>query len=269
MNLVSTFNTNQAVFPYTETEILNNGADFVLEGGTKPQSDFIITTRYANPVKVASYEVLTEEAVDDIPQLQSIATDYLRKIHDLKKARGILFGDGTAGAPTGATAIAQPFTAGTLALKVTAPNFMDIVNACITSVYNRTTNHPDEVRAIPNLVMVNPTDFYLELVSAKDLNGLPLYPSAGLFNQVNIGGVTIVPEIDIPTGKIFVADMGKYNVSNYIGYTVRIGWINDQFITNKFTMVGESRFHAYVKYLDRKAFLYDDIATIKTAITKP
>ena len=73
---------------------------------------------------------------------------------------------------------------------------------------------------------------------------------------------------DIPAGKIFVADMSKYNVSNYVGYTVRIGFINDQFITNKFTIVGESRFHAYVKKLDEQAFIYDDIATIKTAITK-
>ena len=61
--------------------------------------------------------------------------------------------------------------------------------------------------------------------------------------------------------------MSKYNVTNYIGYTVRIGWINDQFITNKFTMVGESRFHAFVKKLDEAAFIYDDIATIELAIT--
>ncbi len=63
--------------------------------------------------------------------------------------------------------------------------------------------------------------------------------------------------------------MSKYNVSNYIPYTVRIGFINDQFITNKFTMVGESRHHAFVKELDKQAFIYDDIDTIITAITKP
>ena len=61
--------------------------------------------------------------------------------------------------------------------------------------------------------------------------------------------------------------MSKYNVTDYVSYTIRIGWINDQLITNEFTMVGESRFHAFVKKLDEQAFIYDDIATIQAAIT--
>jgi len=61
--------------------------------------------------------------------------------------------------------------------------------------------------------------------------------------------------------------MTKYNVVNYVPFSVRIGWINDQFITNKFTMVGESRYFQYVKNLDQAAFVYDDIATVKAAIT--
>jgi len=75
-----------------------------------------------------------------------------------------------------------------------------------------------------------------------------------------------MPFYKIPAGKVFVADMSKLNVSNYVPYTVRIGWINDQLITNQFTMVGESRFHSFVKKLDEAAFIYDDIATIETAI---
>jgi hypothetical protein len=107
------------------------------------------------------------------------------------------------------------------------------------------------------------------LVSAKDANGLPLFPTASLFNRVIIGGVTIIPAEEIPAGKIFVSDMSKYNVTNYVPYKVSIGWINDNFITNQFVILGESRFHAFVKKLDEQAFIYDDIATVKTAITKP
>ena len=92
-------------------------------------------------------------------------------------------------------------------------------------------------------------------------------PRASLYNQVTIGGATIIPDEDIPSGKIFVADMSKYNTTNYVDYTVKIGWINDDFIRNQFVILGESRFHAFVKKLDEQAFLYDDIATIKTAIT--
>jgi hypothetical protein len=52
-------------------------------------------------------------------------------------------------------------------------------------------------------------------------------------------------------------------------YTVKIGWVNDDFIKNQFVILAESRFHAFVKKLDEQAFIYDDIATIKDAITKP
>ena len=117
-----------------------------------------------------------------------------------------------------------------------------------------------------NLVMINPVDFFIQLVSAKDDNGLPLYPTASLFNQVSIGGVTIIPEESIPAGKIFVCDMSKYNTTNYVPYNVQIGWVNDDFIKNQFVILAESRFHAFVKKLDEQAFIYDDIAKIKTDI---
>ena len=264
--LVTTVNTNQSVYTYTETVPKDGDYGFIAEGTTKSELDFKVETRYAEPVKVAGYEILTEESVQDIPNLQSIATTFLRQKHDLKRQNGILFGNGVSPNPKGATAYGRAFVAGSMANTVTDTNFMDVVNACITDIYT-THNYQDEMPYMANIVMINPIDFFTQLVSAKDQRGLPLYPSASLFNRVTIGGVTIIPFEDIPAGKIFVADMSKYNVTNYVSYTVRIGWINDQFITNKFTMVGESRFHAFVKKLDEQAFIYDDIATVKTAIT--
>lgn len=266
--LVTMFNTNQSVYAYTETTPKDGDFGWTAEGASKPQVDLKIETRYAEPVKVAAYMKLTEEAITDIPGLQSIANDYLRRKHDLKRENGILFGTGAGDDPIGATVYGHTFVAGSMALSVTSPTFMDVVNACITEIYT-TQNYQDEMPYMANLVMVNPVDFYINLVAAKDLNGLPLYPMAALFNQVTIGGATIVPFIDMPAGKIFVADMSKYNITNYVPYSVRIGWVNDDFIKNQFCIVGESRLHAFVKNLDEVAFLYDDIATIEAAITAP
>jgi hypothetical protein len=145
------------------------------------------------------------------------------------------------------------------------PNMMDVINAVATDIYT-THNYEDEMEYMPSLVALNPVDFFVQFTAAKDGNGLPLYPTASLFNTVNIGGMTIIPTRDIPAGKIFAADMSKYNTTNYVGYTVKIGWINDDFIKNQFVILGESRFHAFVKKLDEQAFVYDDIATIKEAI---
>ena len=261
------FNTSLAAYPYTEAKPKDGDYAFLAEGAIKPQIDFSWETNYAKPVKVAAWERLTEESVQDVAGLESVARDFLFKKHNLKKSKGLLSGDGIAPNPKGATTYGRVFSAGPLALAVVKPNFMDVVNACITDIYT-THNYQDEMSYMANLVLVNPSDFYIQLVSAKDLNGSPLYPQAGLFNQVVIGGVTIVPDESIPAGKIFVCDMKKYNTTNYMPYTVKIGWVNDDFIKNQFVILGESRFHAFVKKLDEQAFIYDDIATIKTAITK-
>lgn len=265
-SLVSRLATSLASYPYTETIPKDGDFSFVAEKDTKPEIDFKTETRYAAPKKIAAWIGLTEEVVTDIPGLQSIAYDYLRKKHDLKREDGILFGDGIDPNLKGATKYGRAFSAGALANTVTDPNLMDCINAAITDIYT-THNYQDEMPYMANLVLINPVDFFIELVSAKDGFGHPLYPTASLFNRVVIGGVTIIPFENIPAGKIFVADMSKYNITDYVGYTVKIGWINDDFIRNQFVILGESRLHGFVKKLDEQAFIYDDIATIKTAIT--
>lgn len=262
--------SSKAALSYTEMLPKEGSYAFVAEGGTKPQIDFKWETRYPTPKKAAAYEILTEESVTDYARLDSVAREYLRKQHDLYKVNGVYFGDGTGQNPTGATTVGRTFVAGGMlaGLPAGTANFMDVVNACITDIYV-TSNFTDEAHYKANVCMISPIDFYLNLTSAKDGNGLPLYPQAGLFNQVTIGGVTIRPWIKVPAGKIFVADMTKYNIVNYVPFSIRIGWINDQFITNKFTMLGESRFFQYVKNLDQAAFIYDDIATIVAAIEAP
>ena len=265
--MVNNFSTSLAAYPYTESVPKDGDFAFQLtEGAAKAQIDFKIETRYAQPFTLAAWEHLSEQSVQDIPGLQSIATGFLKDKHDIKKQRAILFGDPALDALVGATEYGRAFTAGAMANTVRFPNFMDVVNAAITDVYT-THNYQDEMPYMPSLVLVNPIDFFVFLVAAKDERGLPLYPNASLFNQVQIGGVTILPEEMIPAGKIFVSDMSKYNVSNYLGYRVKIGWINDDFIKNQFVILGESRFHAYVKKLDQQAFIYDDYATILEAIS--
>lgn len=267
-NYVTTRPTSMASYAYTDALPKDGDFDVVAEGAVKPQIDFTWETRYASPYKIAAWEKLTEESVQDIKGLEGVARDYLKKKHDIKKAKLILFGTGLTGQPKGATVYGKPFTAGTLAASVPNPNFMDVVNAVIVKVAT-THNYVDEEPYLANIVLLNPIDFFINYISAKDGEGRPLYPMASFMNQIVIGGVTIKPEESIPVGKIFVGDLSKYNITDYLGYTVKIGWVNDDFIRNQFVILGESRFHAFVKKLDEVAFIYDDIATIKTAITKP
>ena len=258
--------TDQAAFSYTETVPKDGDYTFVNEGAVKPQIDFKWETRFAEPKKIAAWIKLTEESVKDVRQLESVARDFLRKKHDLKKSKALLFATGIGDEPKGATKYGRVFSAGALAATIAKPNFMDVVNAAIVDIAT-THNYEDEMPYRANIVMINSVDFFIQVVSAKTVDGVPLYPTASLFNQVTIGGVTIIPDESIPAGKIFVADLSKYNITNYVPYVVKVGWVNDDFIKNQFVILAESRFHQFVKKLDEQAFIYDDIATIKTAIT--
>lgn len=255
---------------YVYTEVVPKEGDFavVAEGGVKPLIDLQWVSRSETPKKIAAVEKLTEEVITDVEGLEDVVRNFLFKKHNLKKSKLVLFGTGTGTDPKGATVYGRTFVAGAMAAKVTAPTIMDVINASVTDIFT-THNFQDETPYMPNVAMINPIDFFINFVSAKDYQGNPLYPSASLFNKVVIGGMTIIPEESIPAGKIFVADLSKYNVLDYVGYSVRIGWENDDMRRNQFMLIAESRFFQFVKKADELAFIYDDIATIKTAITKP
>lgn len=268
LDACTTINTSQAQLAYTETVPKDGDSAYTAEGTAKPQIDFNTVTRFATVYKPAAWTELTEEIVTDIPQIQQIAEDLLFRKHNLKKAKAILNGDGTGANPTGATVIGRTFVAGSMALAVSNPNIVDVINACRTDIA-MTHNFTDETPYMANYVALNPVDFYIQLLAVKDGFGRPLYPDAQFMQSINLpNGVTIIQDEAVAVGKILVADMKKMNISNYVPYSVRIGWINDNFITNKFCIVGESRHHQFVKNFDKKAFIYDTIATIKTAITK-
>lgn len=262
---VTASSTNSPNYPYTEVIPKDGNYAFLAEAETKPQIDFKMETRFATPVKAAAWEKLTEEAMDDIPCMNDLANQILLKKHNIFKQRGIISGDGVSPNPKGIVTYGRAFVAGSMAGKVVNPNFMDVVNACIADM--RTThNYTDETPFVASVVMVNDIDFFLEIQSAKDSTGRPLFDYNPITQVARMGSVAIVPTPEITAGKIMVVDASKYNVVNYKPYTVRIGWVNDDFIKNQFVILGESRFYAFVKKLDEQAFIYDTIDTIKDAI---
>ncbi|ALR29763.1 hypothetical protein ATE47_04160 [Chryseobacterium sp. IHB B 17019] len=263
---VTTFATSDPIYTYTYALPKDGKFEFQAEGEVKEQIDFTWKNGSSNVKTFAAWEKLTEQAVQDVKGLLSVARGYLKDRHDYDKALAIVFGDATFDID-GIVGTATPFVAGSLAASVTDPNFTDIISAGILSVRTR-TNYPGAPRFNPNVAYVNPIDFFKEFTAAKDKEGRPLYPTAQL-GVVVIGNTIVKQRFEIPVGKILIADLKKVMLSNYMPYTVKIGWVNDDFIKNQFVLLGESRFHLFVKELDKAAFLYDDIATIKTAITKP
>ena len=263
--------TSKPVYTYTDYIPKEGDAGFVAEGGTKPQLDLQAAVRSITPNKCAAWTDLTEEAVDDIPRMQSEAGVNIFKKVMLKKQNGILFGDGIGANPTGVTTIAAAFDPLTWPNKEAAgsTNLKDWVVAAANQIQNA-ENYADDVDYYPNVAFVNPTDYNSLLVKKASTQGQYMFMNIelGSTNQT-LGQVAIIAKKEIPVGSILIGDFTKLNIINYVDYFVKMGYINDQLITNEFTMLGETRFYTLVRELDKVAFVYDTFANIQAGIELP
>lgn len=257
--------TSKPVFTYVDYVPKEGSVSFVGEGGKKTQIDLKAEVRTLTPKKAAGWTSLTEEAITDVPRMESEARVNIFKKYLLRRQNGILFGDGQNNTPVGITQIAAAFNAATwTGDKKVAPNLYDAIVAAKNQI-ELAANYADDVDYYPNVAFINPADYNALLIKQDD--------KTYTFNNVNgsklmnVDGIAIVPKKEIPAGKILIGDFTKLEIINYIDYAVKIGWINDDFIKNQFVMLGEGRFYVLVRELDKLAFIYDDIATIQTGIT--
>lgn len=258
-------NTNKPVYTYVDYIPGEGDMTFLGEGDTKQQLDLDVVVRTESPVKAAGYEILTEESITDIPRMESNARGLLLRKYLLKRQNGILFGDGIGDNPLGVTKLAAAFNPDSwVGAKVVDPNLHDVVVAVANEIATKQA-YTDDIEYFPNVAFINPGDF-AALRLSKDKNGQYIFPSFTLYNEQTINGIKIVPKNKIPAGYILMGDFKKLNIVNYVAYSIRIGWINDQFIKNLFTMLGEGRFYVYVKNLDQRAFIYDTIANVVAGI---
>ena len=261
--------TAKPVYTYADFIPGEGDAAFLAESAAKSQVDLDVVVRTVAPKKVAAYEIMSEEALTDIPRMDSEAKTLLLKRVLLKRQNKILFGAGAGDDPNGVVGQARAFDATSwTGDKVTDVNLYDVIVALANQIYN-TFNYTDEASFYPNLAILNPATL-AALKLKKNEFGMYLFPQFQLVGangqSINVDGITILPQRDISATKIMIGDFSKLRIINYIDYSLRMGFVNDQFIKNLFTMLGESRFYTVIKELDRNAFIYDDIADVVAGI---
>ncbi len=268
-SFASVSRTAKPVYTYADFIPGEGDAAFLAESATKSLVDLDVTVKTVAPKKVAAYEIMSEEALTDIPRLDSEAKSLILKRVLLKRQNKILFGLGAGDDPNGVVGLARAFDATKwTGDKVTDVNLYDIIVALANQIYT-TYNYTDEAHYYPNLCVLHPS-VLAAMKLKKNEFGMYLFPQFQLVGAngqtINVDGITVLPQRDIPAAKIMIGDFSKLRIINYIDYSLRMGFVNDQFIKNLFTMLGESRFYTVIKDLDRNAFVYDDIATVQAGI---
>lgn len=208
---------NRPYYSYVDWKPKDGTISTTAEGAAKDQIDFKSVATQVQPVKIAAYIALTEESVTDVDELESVARDILfRQVMLARQSEILTYITGT---------VASSYTAGgSLNATVANPNLSDVVQAIATQIYT-TENYTNDIQMMPNVAFVNPVDYY-KMNRTKDANDNYVYPQfAGLGTNV-----PIIPKTDIAAGYVLVGDFTKLNIKNYIDYSVRLGWINTQFI---------------------------------------
>lgn len=267
-DLVDNGSTSLPAIPYADKTPTQGTMTIVAEGALKPLLSFAIERRFSQAVKVAGRMKITEEALDDIPGMQSSINGELTYAHG-QAVEDVIFDHVNSFAPA--------FVAGALAASTNAPSNYDVLRAAQYSI-----KIVSKGRFIPNAAVVHSADAYAMGATKDDVWNYVLPPFV-LPDGTKVAGMTIVEtqdDIHVPPGTFIVGDFRKIKRRTYKPFSLRVGQglvtdgltvasIQSDFECNIYTFIGESRLHVYHYKNDETAFVKDTFVNVKTLIVAP
>lgn len=242
-DLIPTTPVDGQSYSYFLEKLHTRGAGMVAEGAAKPSSDVTFEQKTDNVRKIAVWMPVTDEALDDIPQLYSYIQELLRYDLKLKEEGQILKGDGTGNNLNGIMTQATAFAA---ALGMTGDTAIDTVRRAIYQVRKQSKRAADAV------VMTDLDWMNIELL--KDADNRYLFANLqGMITPVLWGRPVVVSDSmdeGTPAAGGNAATGGEFLVGSFaqgarlydrMAFTVKVGWINDDFVKNQRVLLVEER----------------------------
>lgn len=244
LNQVDMGSTNQSRLAWiNETAYEGTPGTDVAEGGAKPLTQHKFKVEFSTAKKAAAYIEITEEFEDDIPGL---ATAVRRMLRDdvIRQFDSQI--------QTDVIAKARGYVITELNGQIAHANYWSALRAMIGQIasYNFTAN----------TIGLNPLSAVI-LDEQKNVEGSYLIPP-----YVQRVRAMTVEANKVAFNYALVGDLRQYKVDMYKDFFLRIGWINDNLILNKFCIVGELRYHSYISDNRRNAICYDNIPAIVDTI---
>lgn len=237
--------TNQPLLAWiNEVEFVGTVDMDVAEGEEKPLIQHKWQVQFSRVKKAAAAMTVTEEFQDDVPQLASklrnlLQIDVFRAFDDQIQSLVI--------------AAARPFEITGLDNGVPFTTLFDACGALLAQIgfYN----------FVPNTLALNTvTDW--KMFMDKDAEGRYLNPP--FLDRLNR---YLIEANKIAVGYGLAGDLMQYHVDIYKDFVLRVGWVNNQFRENKFTIIGEIRYHSYISDSRKKALVYNQLTAVQQKIT--
>jgi len=229
---VATTSSNQVY--YTQEESFVNRAAETAESTGKPETDLTFKL-VEEPVRdIPHFLKLSRQVLNDAPALEAYVNRRLTHGVRQRLQRQILRGDGQspnlAGLSASGRHVAFVPTSGEIAL--------DSINRAKYAVIGADFT--------PNAVFINPADW--GSIEREKISGSAYALADGAaVTYVNNGlnplvwGLSVVPSNDVEQGKFYVVDSNAFELWTREGVAIEIGFVNDDFTRNLFTIRAELR----------------------------
>jgi hypothetical protein len=246
--------TNLETYPWVNKKVPDSSgaAAFIGPGVAKPGVSFTFEVEKSVAKKIAVSMKLATELLDDIDGMTSYVQNELD--YQLKNVLNdkLMTGTESSTVPAGIRTFSLGFT--TSGLSVTNPNNWDCARAVVAQM--RAAYITGSI-----VIFMNPIDMANMEMDKAISNG----NYTGI-NARGITGATIVEDYNIPVGYIQAFAVDSLKTLIYKAFTMTFGWENDDFTKNLVTVIAETRLHSFHSENDAAAFVYDDLADIKSQI---
>lgn len=237
-DLIPTTPVTGQSFTYFRELLHTLGAGMVPEGGAKPTSNVTFEQVTDIVKKIAVWMPVTDEALDDVPQLYSYIQELLRYDLELKREGQLLKGDGTGNNLNGIMTQATVFSA---ALSKANDTAIDTVRRAIYQA-RKQSKLPADAVVMSDLDWMN-----IEL--QKDADNRYLFANLqGLVTPVLWGRPVVASDSmdegdGTTSGGEFLTGSFQQGARIYdrMGFTIKVGMINDDFIKNQRAILVEER----------------------------
>jgi HK97 family phage major capsid protein len=237
-DLIPTTPVTGQAFTYFRELLHTLGAGMVPEGGAKPTSNVTFEQVTDTIKKIAVWMPVTDEALDDVPQLYSYIQELLRFDLELKREGQLLKGDGIGNNLNGIMTQATVFD----------PDLSKASDTAIDTVRRAIYQARKQSKLPADAVVMSDLD-WMNIELQKDGENRYLFANLqGLVTPVLWGRPIVASDSmdegdGATTGGEFLTGSFQQGARIYdrMGFTIKVGMINDDFIKNQRAILVEER----------------------------
>lgn len=244
INYVNRGRTNNALLPWVNETSVEGGAAQVQEGAPKPLWNTRFKVEMSQAKKTAAMSVITEEFDKDLPGFTTIVERLLTETVARKWDDDIY---------AAVIAAATAYTMTGLNGAVDDSNLYDSLRAMIAQVGKNNFN--------ANFIGINPVTNALVEMQKSATDRLYLMPPFLQRLQSIMREGNKVAE-----NNALVGDITQYNVDVYQDMMLKVGFNNDDFQRNQFSVIAEVRYHDYISTTRKVALIYDSLLRIRSVL---